>query len=178
MVGVGRFKSSSLARCSIVDYYGTVLFDEYVEPIGKVTDYRFKWSGILPRHLKHAIPFKVARKKILSILKDKIIVGHSLHFDFKILKIKWPSDKVRDVSRCSLLRQKGNLGNMNTPSLKNLTKAVLRRDIQGQTHCSVEDSVAAMQLYRAVEDKWEQERGGKYSYFDDSYWPEWLGIAR
>lgn len=175
MVGVGKSKTDSLARCSIVNYYGRVLYDEYIRPKGKVTDYRYKWSGILPHHLKNATPFRVARKKIFSIIKDKVIVGHALNFDFKVLKIRRQSDRIRDTSTSLLLRDKAGLGNFQTPSLKLLTKAVLGRDIQGDTHCSIEDSVAAMELYRTVETKWEDSgTTGTVSYFDDLYWPEWV----
>jgi len=52
MVGVGiNGKESSLARVSLVDFYGAVLLDEYVKQKEQVTDYRTEWSGIRPRDL-------------------------------------------------------------------------------------------------------------------------------
>lgn len=52
MVGVGpNGIESVLARVSIVNYYGVVLYDSYVAPKEKVTDYRTWVSGIKPEHL-------------------------------------------------------------------------------------------------------------------------------
>jgi hypothetical protein len=43
-----------LARVSIVNYYGNVVFDTLVRPISKVYDYREWITGIKPMDLKHA----------------------------------------------------------------------------------------------------------------------------
>jgi len=178
MVGVGQLKRNALARCSIVDYHGNVVYDQYIKPSEPVTDYRTKWSGILPTHMRRAIPFKVARKQILTILRSKIIVGHSVHFDFKILKIRRVSADVRDTARCVHLRSKAALPTNQTPSLRRLSEKVLGREIQVGTHCSVEDATASMDLYRTVEDKWEEDMRGMKSngsnFLHDSYWPTWL----
>ena len=53
MVGTGpRGDFSMLARCSIVNHHGNVLYDSYVAPMDRVTDYRTKFSGITPHHLR------------------------------------------------------------------------------------------------------------------------------
>lgn len=65
MVGTGPGGCyDELARCSIVDYHGNVLFDEYVRPRQPVTDYRTQWSGIQRHHLLDAMPFAQARDKV------------------------------------------------------------------------------------------------------------------
>lgn len=47
MVGTGmNGKYSELARCSLVDSKGNVIYDEFVQPKGYVTDFRTQWSGI------------------------------------------------------------------------------------------------------------------------------------
>lgn len=49
MVGVGLDGSeSSLARVSVVNYYGEVLLDEFVQQRERVVDYRTQYSGIRP----------------------------------------------------------------------------------------------------------------------------------
>ena len=50
MVGVG-LNEDALARVSIVDKKGEVLYDKYVKPEEPVTDYRTKVSGIRPENL-------------------------------------------------------------------------------------------------------------------------------
>ena len=175
MVGVGKSKHNALARCSIVDYHGNVIYDQHIKPDHPITDYRTKWSGVLPCHMKRAISFKKARKQILLIIKDKIIVGHALHFDFKILKYRKHSTEIRDTSKCALLKAAAAFPCNQTPSLKRLTQGVLGREIQIDTHCSVQDSIAAMDLYRVVEEQWEKDIERKTSHFmNDSFWPSWL----
>jgi len=47
MVGVGiEGAESSLARVSLVNYYGAVQLDEFVRQKERVVDYRTQWSGI------------------------------------------------------------------------------------------------------------------------------------
>lgn len=47
MVGIGIDASeSSLARVSVVNFYGEVELDEIVQQRERVVDYRTKWSGI------------------------------------------------------------------------------------------------------------------------------------
>lgn len=69
MVGTGPGgRYSELARCSIVDYHGNILYDKYVQPCRPVTDYRTPWSGIQKHHLLNATPFAQAREEVRSML--------------------------------------------------------------------------------------------------------------
>lgn len=52
MVGVGmNGEDSILARVSIVNQYGKVLYDKFVKPTEEVVDYRTAVSGIRPADL-------------------------------------------------------------------------------------------------------------------------------
>lgn len=52
MVGVGmNGKDSILARVSLVNHFGKVLYDKYVKPTEEVVDYRTPVSGIRPADL-------------------------------------------------------------------------------------------------------------------------------
>jgi hypothetical protein len=54
MVGVGlEGEESSLARVSIVNFYGAVILDEFVKQRERVVDYRTQWSGIRPSDMVH-----------------------------------------------------------------------------------------------------------------------------
>lgn len=65
MVGTGPGgRCSELARCSILDYHGNVLYDKYVRPCQPVTNYRTRWSGIRRHHLHNATPFAQAREEV------------------------------------------------------------------------------------------------------------------
>ncbi|XP_055452595.1 interferon-stimulated 20 kDa exonuclease-like 2 [Psammomys obesus] len=159
MVGTGpKGRVSSLARCSIVNYNGDVLYDEYVLPPCHIVDYRTRWSGIRKSHMANATPFKIARSQILKILSGKIVVGHAIHNDYKALQYFHPKSLTRDTSQIPLLNRKADCPENVTLSLKNLTKKLLSRDIQAgkNGHSSVEDAQATMELYKLVEVEWEQ----------------------
>lgn len=65
MVGTGpNGQFSELARCSLVNYSGSVIYDKYVLPCRPVTDYRTQWSGIKKEHLIKALPFEEARNEV------------------------------------------------------------------------------------------------------------------
>ncbi|XP_010170962.2 apoptosis-enhancing nuclease-like [Antrostomus carolinensis] len=160
MVGTGpQGRLSELARCSVVNYEGDVIYDKYVQPELPIVDYRTRWSGITKQHMKNAIPFKTAQAEILKILKDKIVVGHAIHNDFQALKYFHPKDRTRDTSRIPMLNQRAGLPGRACVSLKSLARHLLRKKIQvgGRGHSSVEDAQTAMELYRLVEVQWEAE---------------------
>ncbi|XP_055969825.1 apoptosis-enhancing nuclease [Sorex fumeus] len=190
MVGTGpRGRVSELARCSVVSYHGDVLYDKYVRPELPVADFRSRWSGITQRHLSGAVPFQVARKEVLKLLKGKVVVGHALHNDFQALKYVHPRSHTRDTTCVPSLLGPHGAPTRARVSLKGLALELLHKKIQvGQHgHSSVEDAATAMQLYRLVEDRWEEQVGGlcaqpedrerdsssdMQQFMDDRYWPE------
>ncbi|NXR35206.1 I20L2 protein, partial [Zosterops hypoxanthus] len=159
MVGTGPGgRTSALARCSIVTYEGDVVYDQYVRPEAPIVDYRTRWSGIRRHHMDKAVPFRRAQQQVLRILAGKVVVGHAIHNDFKALRYYHPKALTRDTSLIPLLNRRGGFPENVSISLKRLTKALLNQDIQvGKSgHSSVEDARATMELYKVVEEEWEQ----------------------
>lgn len=159
MVGSGPKGSiSQLARCSVVNYEGDVVYDKFIHPSMPVTDYRTKWSGIRRCDLINATPYTVARKEILKLLMGKVVIGHAVHNDFKVLGYSHPNAMTRDTARIPLLNQRAGFPANQSASLKRLTKAIFNRDIQTgrRGHSSVEDAKATMELYKVVEEEWER----------------------
>ena len=145
MVGVNHGgKDSILARASIVNQFGHCLYDKFVKPTDKVTDYRTKVSGIRPQDIKDGEDFKEVQKEISDMLKGRILVGHSVHHDLKVLHIYRPKEMIRDTSSYKTFRV--SFGNR-TPSLKNLTAKMLGVTVQEGEHSSVQDAQATMRLY-------------------------------
>lgn len=79
---VGVEEESALARCSVVNYHGEIVYDKFVKPKQRVTDFRTKVSGITPLCLKNAITEKVALEEIHKLLEGKVLVGHTINQGF------------------------------------------------------------------------------------------------
>jgi RNA exonuclease 4 len=133
--------SDGLARVSIVNYNGQVLLDTFVRPKGKITNYRSWVSGVYPSSMKDATPYDEGRQKAVDILKDKIIVGHSLKHDFKVLNWEPLSHNVRDL--ITFNRFQDEVGH-HPKSLKKLAAEFLEKNIQTGAHSSVIDARAAL----------------------------------
>lgn len=91
MVGIGQGgRDHMLARVSIVNEKGDIIMDKYVKPTQPVVDYRTKFSGITPEHLENAHSFAEVQAEVIRIKTNRLVVGHALHNDFKVLKIEHP----------------------------------------------------------------------------------------
>ena len=62
-------KGDRLARVSIVNFYGNIVFDTLIKPWAKVEDYREWITGIKPNDLKHAPSYP----KVAPIVSKQII---------------------------------------------------------------------------------------------------------
>uniref|UniRef100_V9KME7 RNA exonuclease 4 n=1 Tax=Callorhinchus milii TaxID=7868 RepID=V9KME7_CALMI len=155
MVGVGPDGVESiLARVSIVNHFGKCVYDKYVKPTEKVTDYRTPVSGIRPHDVKNGEEFKVVQKEVADLLSERMLVGHAIHNDLKILFLDHPKRKIRDTQKYKPFRKIVNSGR---PSLKLLCRDILNIRVQESEHCSVQDAQAAMRLYTLVKKQWEAE---------------------
>ncbi len=154
MVGVGRTGSDSiLARVSLVNHFGHCVYDKFVRPTEKVTDYRTRVSGIRPKDMEGGVPFKEAQKEVSDLLQGRVLVGHALHHDLKVLFLDHPRKMIRDTSSYKPFRD-AFAGK--TPSLKNLTSRMLGVSVQEGEHSSVQDAQAAMRLYTMFRKEWEK----------------------
>ena len=126
-------KFNGLARISIVNYYGEVIFDSNVKPIGEITNYRSEITGIYEADIQKGMDYSECRKIIMRLIKNRIIIGHSLENDFMVLNYEHPKKLTRDTSKFKFFQS-----NINLPySLKYLTKNHLDFDIQETHHDSV-----------------------------------------
>ncbi|KAM9324235.1 RNA exonuclease 4 [Gastrophryne carolinensis] len=161
MVGVGNDgEESILARVSIVNQFGKCVYDKFVKPTERVTDYRTQVSGIRPQDIKGGEQFKVVQKEVSEILQGRILVGHAVHNDLKILFLDHPKKAIRDTQKYKPFRQKVKSGR---PSLKLLCEKILSVKVQTGEHCSIQDAQAAMRLYTMEKKNWEAAIKAKYS---------------
>ncbi len=99
MVGVGRDGVESvLARVSIVNHFGNILYDTFVAPREAVTDYRTHVSGVRPADLADAPHFMEVQQRVSELLKGRILVGHALKHDMRVLFLDHPKRMLRDTS--------------------------------------------------------------------------------
>ncbi|KAI9220564.1 ribonuclease H-like domain-containing protein [Blastocladiella britannica] len=157
MVGVGpEGEESALARVSIVNFHGHVLLDTFVAPQEAVVDYRTQFSGVTPALLRNAPPFRTVLKQVAEVIKDRVLVGHSIINDFAAMKMNHPKTHVRDTAYYHVFHK--HLKNAN-PGLRHLAQAYLGIKIQGGEHDSVEDARVTMLVFRMHRENWESYLG-------------------
>ncbi|OQR75980.1 hypothetical protein BIW11_08066 [Tropilaelaps mercedesae] len=155
MVGVGlRGREHMLARVTLVNMHGNVIYDRYVKPGEAVVDYRTRISGIRPEDLQDGVELSAVQKEVSALLKDRILVGHDLRHDFDVMFLSHPSYMTRDTS---LFRPFRDMFGGRTPSLKNLALRVLDLNIQEGEHSSAQDAQVAMKLYLQYRRRWEND---------------------
>ena len=138
-----------LARVSIVNEEGMVVYDTFVEPEVPIIDYLTKYSGITAELMSSA-PKKTltdVQKYITNLISSHdIIVGHSLEHDFTALRLRHPT--VIDTA----LIYDHEAGPPFRPSLKFLASTYLKKQIQlGEDkvgHDSIEDARTCIELLR------------------------------
>lgn len=99
----------SLARVSIVNLYGVTVLDTFVAQRERIGDWRTWVSGVRPQDVKdgQSLPtpigrafiltesddtiaptFKEVQQKVADIIKDRILVGHAVYNDLKVISGK------------------------------------------------------------------------------------------
>lgn len=159
MVGVGPDgRTDALARVSVVNYAGDVLYDAFVKPGEAVVDYRTRWSGVRAEDISDdstAVDLYKAQETVGGLLKGRIVVGHAIKNDFRVLKIAHPWHQIRDTSE--FYKRLWKRHRRNRPALRMLVAQVLGVDtFQNSEHDSCEDARAALALYKKNAKEWEK----------------------
>ncbi|CAO2210788.1 unnamed protein product [Urochloa humidicola] len=160
MVGVGSDGSkSALGRVTVVNSFGNVVYDDYVRTVERIVDYRTRISGIRPKHMNKAKEFWVVQKELAELIKGRILVGHALHNDLKVLLLSHPKKDIRDTSEYEIFRRERK-----RRSLKDLAAEVLGAKIQQSEHCPIEDARAAMFIYNKHKKAWEKSMKEQFRF--------------
>ncbi|KAJ7026742.1 ribonuclease H-like domain-containing protein [Mycena alexandri] len=154
MVGVGpEGVESSLARVSLVNYHGAVQLDAFVRQRERVVDYRTEFSGVRESDMINAKPFPEIQAQVAALLQDRILVGHAVFNDLKVLLLSHPRAATRDTQYYA---GKFKLAKSTRVALRNLVKQEVGATIQGGEHSSVTDARATMAVYRLHRKEWEK----------------------
>jgi RNA exonuclease 4 len=157
MVGIGEDgKTSILARACVVDWHGKIMYDSFVKVDQRVTDFRTQFSGVRPSNLKSkdAASYTECVGDVAALIKGKVLVGHALKNDLKVLMLSHPRMMIRDTATYRPFMRYFH-GKFKPRKLKDLAKEHLNMQIQGGEHTPDEDASAAMLLYRAKRAEWE-----------------------
>lgn len=160
MVGVGADgHEDALARVSVVDFHGRQVYDSYVRPKERVTDWRTHVSGIAPKHMHGARTFEEVQVQVAELMKGRILVGHDIRHDLQALLLEHPAKLIRDTARFSGFRK---YGHGPKPALRVLAKEILNVEIQTGQHSSIEDARVAMLLFRRHKPAFDVEHANKF----------------
>ncbi|XP_055132896.1 RNA exonuclease 4-like isoform X2 [Symphalangus syndactylus] len=94
---------------------------------------------------------EVVQKEVVEMLNGRILVGHALHNDLKVLFLDHPKKKIRDTQKYKPFKSQVKSGR---PSLRLLSEKILGLPVQQVEHCSIQDAQATMRLYVVVK-QWE-----------------------
>jgi RNA exonuclease 4 len=161
MVGVGPGgHESALARISIVDFHGRQIYDSYVKPLERVTNWRTAVSGISQKEMRFARDFSEVQKEVDDIIKDRILIGHDIKHDLEALKLSHSPRNIRDTAKYPAFKK---YGHGRKPALKILAREILGIDIQSGPHSSTEDARATMLLFRKHKSGFDMDNMNRYA---------------
>lgn len=160
MVGVGPDGHDSvLARVSLVDFHGRQIYDSFVRPRERVTDWRTKITGITPKTMATAREFDQVQQEVADLINGRILVGHDIRHDLAVLILTHPATHVRDTARFAGFKQ---YGHGPKPALRVLAKELLNIEIQTGHHSSIEDAKVAMLLFRKKKSEFDVEHSNRF----------------
>mmetsp|Transcript_12503 Transcript_12503/g.29312 ORF Transcript_12503/g.29312 Transcript_12503/m.29312 type:complete len:1518 (-) Transcript_12503:118-4671(-) len=167
----------ALGRISIFDCpTEKIMVDDHVLPREPVADFLTRFSGIIAEDLdvvrsRHRIISTRSAYLQLRYLLDRgcIFVGHGLKQDFSTVNLVVPPNQILDTVKIF------HIPGRRYVSLRFLANFVFGRDMQQDTHDSVEDARTAYELYcKALEWKkegiWEKSLNELYSYGEKTSW--------
>lgn len=160
MVGVGEGGyDDSLARVSVVDFHGRQVYDSFVKQRERVVDWRTHVSGVGPKHMARARTFEEVQAQLAELLKGRIVVGHDVKHDLRVLELDHQARMIRDTAKFSGFKK---YGHGPKPALRVLARELLGIEIQTGQHSSIEDARVAMLLFRKHKPAFDMEHANRY----------------
>ncbi|GFS78575.1 RNA exonuclease 5 [Nephila pilipes] len=133
-----------LARIVVVDENYKTVYQSFVKPDVKITDYVTEYSGISENMLKGVkVKLSDVQQQLQKLLPgDAILIGQSLNYDLHVLKMLHPYviDTSIIFNNTGIRKKKISLKCL---AMKYLNKAI---QVNGKGHNPIEDAVTMMQL--------------------------------
>ncbi|EKM60863.1 uncharacterized protein PHACADRAFT_180032 [Phanerochaete carnosa HHB-10118-sp] len=152
-----------VARVTLADYRGFILYDTYVRPTlttehahsQPVSDYRTAETGLTAGHLAGAPPFPEVQQRVAMMLRGKILVGYALWEFLSVMGLSHPAIDTRDIALFLPFRRSLRYRpNVQVP-LVTLVNSFMGRNIGLHGDIPVEHARAALDLFRSCEQVWE-----------------------
>jgi len=174
-------ESTALRRVCVVNGYGHPLLSALVRVDDGTPPTSSAYYSTVARYLSNLLPkarringcgddldLGVLPEQVMeeasSLLRGKIVVGHSVGGDLAVLGLGRGASgdenfEVRDTATYApfMREQTQGVPRMMSKKLSDLVRERLKREIQpiGKFHCCEEDAVAALDLYKSVWHEWE-----------------------
>ena len=164
MVGQKMRHTLLLASVAILNYEGEILLNTRVTPTKKVWRYHPSITGFTARSLRNQRKEAEVKREIKELVRDRILVGHDLSSDLKVLEIDLNQlCGIRDLSTSLVLKE---IMGTDKPRLKladvaeKLLNQTLRTTIDKDgtmtnvCHSALEDVLVISSIYKKIENNY------------------------
>ena len=152
----GKFNEEKIIEIAIIIYDGKNIIDTFttlIRPNVKVDYFVQKLTGIKNSDLVDKKTFKDYAKLISNLVSNKIIVGHNVEYDYRILKnelescnIKFSSDTI-----CTIKMSKKKYNDLKYYNLSYLCR-YFNIELKNH-HRAYDDALATLELFKIL-NKW------------------------
>lgn len=132
-----------LARVSLINFKGEVIYDTVVNPEEPIADYITHITGLTKESFVDAPSYSEVNQYVINMIRGTVIVGHTLLCDLEKFTSMDEVVSYIDVSEFTDYTKDG----FRKSKLKDLSSHHLNAKIQEGVHSSIIDARAAMALY-------------------------------
>uniref|UniRef100_A0A1B6DAF0 Exonuclease domain-containing protein n=1 Tax=Clastoptera arizonana TaxID=38151 RepID=A0A1B6DAF0_9HEMI len=139
-----------LAKVVVVDSNGATVYQKMITPEGPILDYRSSATNLYPSNFTNTVPINNEREKLAALLRGRVLVGHGLSRDLKLIGLKHPYMLRRDTSTYDRFHR--GLAPIHCSTLKDIAEHFLdKTNLQGPQ----DPANTAMQLYLQYRRDWD-----------------------
>ncbi len=149
----GKYNEEKIIEIGILVYDGNKIMETYqslINPKKKVDYFVQKLTGIKENELKRCKPFKDRAKEIKKLLKNKVIVGHNVEYDYRVLKNEFKSigENFKAETLCTIEMSKKIFPGLESYKLKKICKHF---NIElNNHHRAFDDAKATSELFKII----------------------------
>ena len=152
----GKFNEEKIIEIAIIIYDGKKIIDTFatlIRPNVKVDYFVQRLTGIKNSDLVDKKTFKDYAKLISNLLRNKIIVGHNVDYDYRIIKNELKSCNIKFAADtiCTIKMSKEKYNDLKYYNLNYLCN-FFNIDLKNH-HRAYDDALATLELFKILK-KW------------------------